>query len=74
MLWPMKTKEVLEAIALLPPEEWVKIQSEVAEMIASQWSEEERNETLEALQQSEAEFAAGKGIRIEEVRRQFGLE
>ena len=70
----MKTKEVLEAIAMLPPEEWMQIQSEVAELIASRWSEEERNEITEALQQSEAEFAAGKGVRMEDVRRQFGLE
>lgn len=72
--YDMTAKEVLEAIATLPSEEWTKIQSGLAEMIASRLSEEESSEVARALNQSEAEFEAGKGGGIEEVRQRLGLK
>jgi DNA-binding transcriptional regulator YiaG len=69
----MTAKEVLENVATLPSEEWLKIQSGIAEMLAARLSEEEISEIREALAEAEAEFARCEGIDSEEMRRRLGL-
>jgi len=69
----MTAKEVLEAVATLPSEEWMKIQSGIAEMLAKRFSAEETAEISSALAEAEAEFARGEGLTREEVSRHFGL-
>ncbi|MDR3406594.1 MAG: hypothetical protein P4L99_29180 [Chthoniobacter sp.] len=70
----MTTKEVLETVATMPAEEWMKIQSGIAEMLATRFSTEEKSEICEALAEAEAEFARGEGISGQEMRRRFGLQ
>ncbi|MEI9892663.1 MAG: hypothetical protein WDN28_01780 [Chthoniobacter sp.] len=70
----MTTKEVLETVATMPTEEWMKIQSGIAEMLATRFSVEETSEIREALTEAEAEFARGEGISGDEIRRRFGLQ
>lgn len=70
----MTTKEVLETVSAMPSEEWMKIQSGIAEMLAARFSAEETSEIREALTEAEAEFARGEGIGSEEMRRRFGLQ
>ena len=70
----MTTKEVLETVATMPPEEWMKIQSGIAEMLAARFTVEETSEIHEALAEAEAEFARGEAIGAEEMRRRFGLQ
>ena len=69
----MTTKEVLENVAAMPSEEWLKIQSGIAEMLAARFSKEETSEIREELEEAEGEFARGEGIGIDEMRRRFGL-
>ena len=70
----MTTKEVLETVATMPAEEWMKIQSGIAEMLATRFSTEETSEIGEALAEAETEFARGQGISGHEMRRRFGLQ
>ena len=70
----MTTKEVLETVATMPAEEWMKIQSGIAEMLATRFSAEETSEIREALTEAEVEFARGEGLSGEEMRRRFGLQ
>jgi hypothetical protein len=69
----MTTKEVLETVASMPAEEWMKIQSGIAEMLASRFSHDEVSEIREALAESEAEFARGEAIDGMEMRKRLGL-
>jgi hypothetical protein len=70
----MTTKEVLEAVATMPSEEWMKIQAGIAEMLAARFSSDDISEIRGALAESEGEFARGEGINSEEMRRRFGLQ
>jgi hypothetical protein len=70
----MTAKEVLENVATMPSEEWLKIQSGIAEMLAARFSADENSEIREALAEAEAEFARGEGIGSEDMRRHFGLQ
>ncbi len=70
----MTTKEVLETVATMPTEEWMKIQSGIAEMLAMRFSAEEASEIREALTEAETEFARGEGITGQEMRRRLGLQ
>jgi hypothetical protein len=69
----MTAKEVLENVAAMPSEEWVKIQTGIAEMIAARFSPDESSEILEALAEADEEFARGEGIGFADLRGQFGL-
>lgn len=69
----MTAEEVIETVAAMPSEEWLKIQSGIAELVAARFSEGERNEIGEALAEAEAELARGEGLSGEEMRRHFGL-
>lgn len=70
----MTTQEVLEAVSAMPSEEWMKIQSGIAEMLAARFSENDVSAIQEALAEAEAEFARGEGIESGEMRRRFGLQ
>jgi len=69
----MTAKEVLENVAAMPSEEWPKIQSGIAEMLAARFSADETTEIQRALAEAEGEFARGEGVGSEEMRRRFGL-
>ncbi len=69
----MNAQEVLAAVAALPSEEWMKVQTGIAEMLAARFSSEETSVIHEALSETEAEFARGDLLREGDVRRHFGL-
>ncbi len=69
----MNAQEVLAAVAALPSEEWMKIQTGIAEMLAARFSSDETLVIREALSEAEAEFARGDVLREVDVRRHFGL-
>jgi hypothetical protein len=70
----MTVKEVLENVAAMPSEEWLKIQSGIAELLAARFSAEETSEIRQSLAEAEGEFAQGEGIASAEMRRRFGLQ
>ncbi len=69
----MTAQEVLQTVATMPQEDWMKIQCGIAELITSKFSSEEVSEIREALTEAEAEFARGEGLSSEEIRKQLGL-
>ncbi len=69
----MTAKEVLDSVAAMPAEDWMKIQSGIAEMLAGSFSASEVSEIGDALVEADAEFARGEGIDGHEMRRHFGL-
>jgi hypothetical protein len=69
----MNAQEVLATVADMPSEEWMKIQTGIAEMLAARFSSEETSVIREALTEAEAEFARGDVLREGDVRRHFGL-
>lgn len=69
----MTAQQVLETVAAMPTEDWMKIQSGIAEMLADRFSAVETSEIREALSEAEAEFARGEGLSEDEMRRHFGL-
>jgi hypothetical protein len=58
----------------MPAEDWMKIQSGIAEMLADRFSAAETSEIREALSEAEAEFARGGGLSEDQMRRHFGLQ
>ena len=70
----MTAKEVLESVASMPSEEWMKIQSGIAELIAARFSAEETIDIRETLAEAELQFARGEGIASDEMRRRLGLQ
>jgi hypothetical protein len=56
----MTAKEVIENVATMPSEEWMKIQSGIAEMLLARFSEVETSEIGKALAEAEREFARGE--------------
>jgi hypothetical protein len=72
--WPsMTAKEVLKTVALMPSEDWMEIQSGIAEMLTARFSDSEKSEIHEALTEADAEFDRGEGVVGDEIRRQLGL-
>jgi hypothetical protein len=69
----MTVDEVLKAVASMPSEDWLKIQSGIAEMFAARFSPDEVSEIHAALAEAEAEFARSEALTGAEVRRQLGL-
>jgi hypothetical protein len=69
----MTVEQVLENVAVMPSEDWLKIQSGIAEMLFARFSAEEVSEIDQALAESEAEFARGEGVSIDEMRGRLGL-
>jgi hypothetical protein len=70
----MTAEEVLESVAAMPSEEWLKIQSGIAELLAARFSNGETAEICEALAEAEAEFGRGEGLSGAEMRRHFRLQ
>ncbi len=69
----MTAEEILESVAAMPSEDWLKIQSGIAEMLAAHFSGDESSEIAWALTESEAQFARGEAISSEEMRSRLGL-
>ena len=69
----MTAQEVLDTVATMPHEDWVKIQCGIAELISSKFSSAEVSEIQEALAEAEAEFERGEGLTSSEIREQLGL-
>jgi len=57
----------------MPSADWLKIQTGLAELVASQFSGDEVSEIRAALAEADAEFEQGEAISGAEVRRQLGL-
>lgn len=70
----MRRSEVLESVAAMPREEWMKIQDGVAGMHAARLPESKTSEIRDAMNEAEAEFSRDQGISISEMRRHFGLQ
>ena len=70
----MTAKEVLETVATMPSEEWLKIQTGIAEMLVSRFSTDETSGIRDALDEAEAEFNRGEGMSSREMHRRFGLQ
>lgn len=70
----MTTQEVLEGVKAMPVSEWLKIQAEIAELLAARLSAEETAEIRDALNEAETEFARGEGVSGDEMRRHFALQ
>ena len=70
----MTAEEVLQNVAEMRLEDWLKIQAGIAEMLAAQLFGDEAHEIDKALAEAEEEFSRGEGIGIEEMRRRFGIE
>jgi hypothetical protein len=69
----MTAQQVLDAVAGMEREDWIKIQCGIAEMMAADFSPEEETEIKAALAESEAEFERGGGMTIEQARKKLGL-
>jgi hypothetical protein len=69
----MTAEQVLDAVANMQREDWMKIQCGIAEMMVTDFSPEEMAEIQAAVSQSEAEFERGEGMTIEEARKKLGL-
>jgi hypothetical protein len=69
----MTAQEVIKAVAALPEEDWMKIQSGIADLITARFSSGEIAQIREALTESEAEYERGEGLSGKEVRKQLGL-
>ena len=69
----MTPQEVLDTVATMPHEDWVKIQCGIAELISAKLSSTEIAEIREALTEAEAEFERGEGLTSSEIRKQLGL-
>jgi hypothetical protein len=71
---PVSADEVIEKVASMRSEDWLKIQSGIAEMLAVRFAGSEASEIREALAEAEAEFSRGEGLSGDEMRRHFGLQ
>ena len=69
----MTTQEVIETVATMPQEEWMKIQCGIADLITARFSSEEVADIRKALAEAEAEFERGEGLSSEMMRKQLGL-
>ena len=69
----MTAQEVIETVAAMPQEDWMKIQCGIAELITAKLSSVEISEIREALSESEAEFERGEGLTSNAIRKQLGL-
>ena len=70
----MTAQEILQTVATMPCEDWMKIQSGIAEMVSARFSEGETAEIREALSEAESELARGEGFTSGEMRSHFGLQ
>ena len=69
----MTADEILETVAAMPSEDWLKIQAGIAEMLTARFSTGEVAEIRDALAEADAEFARGEALTGAAVRRQLGL-
>ena len=69
----MTAQEILQTVATMPCEDWMKIQTGIAEMVSARFSEVETAEICEALAEAEADMARGEGVSSGDMRRHFGL-
>jgi len=69
----MTAEEVLDTVAGMEAEDWLKIQAGIAKLLAARLSPDDAAEIAEALAEAEAEFARGEGIGSAEMRRHFGV-
>lgn len=69
----MSVEEVIARVAELPREEWGKVQSGIADLMAAELTSGDVAEVREALAAAEGEFRDGAGGSAEEVRKVFGL-
>jgi hypothetical protein len=61
-------QEVIETVAAMPQEDWMKIQCGIADLITARLSSEEIVEIRVALAEAEAEFERGEGMSSETIK------
>jgi hypothetical protein len=71
---PMTAEQALGTAAAMPAEDWLKIRSGIAGLLAANFSGGERTEIESALAQAQAEFSRGEAIGIQDLRRYCGLQ
>lgn len=69
----MTAEQVLDELATMPQEEWVKVQAGIADMLAARFSSTEVAEIQGALAEAEAEINRGESLSGEAMRQHFGL-
>jgi hypothetical protein len=69
----MTAEQVLDVVAKMHREDWLKIQCGIAEMMVGDFSPEEVFEIQAALDESEAEIARGEIVTSDQIRKHFGL-
>ena len=69
----MTAQQVLDVVANMEREDWMKIQCGIADMMSADFSPEEVAEIKTALAESEAQFERGEGMTLDQVRRKLGL-
>jgi hypothetical protein len=69
----MTAQQVLDVVANMQREDWMKIQCGIADMMAADFSPEEVAEIKTALDESDAEIARGEVLTSEQLRKQLGL-
>ena len=69
----MNAEEVLQTVASMPSEDWLKIQAGIAEMFAARFSPEEVSEIRDALSEADLEFDRGETLTSTELRSRLGL-
>lgn len=69
----MTAQEILDQVAALPREDWVKIQTGIAELLIGQLDQNEISGIRNALQEAEAEYGRGEGMDSKTLRRHLGL-
>ena len=69
----MTAQEVLNTVATMPREDWMKIQCGIADLITGMFTSEEITEIRDALAESEAEFERGQGLGSEMMMVHLGL-
>ncbi len=69
----MTASEVLETVASMPREDWLKIQHGIADLLTAQLSANEAAQIRDALAEADGEFARGDALTGADLRRQLGI-
>ena len=69
----MTAQELLNQVAAMPREDWVKIQTGIAELLVGQLDQNEIFEIRNALQEAESEYGRDEGMDGKTLRQRLGL-
>jgi hypothetical protein len=69
----MTVEKVIENVAAMPNQDWLKIQAGLADMIATRCSERDLSEIRSALSEADSEFQNGEGLTSTQMRAKLGI-